>query len=57
MRRIPPRLCRAPQFTEDGFYLQGLYGIAPRWQVGLRYDKVGLTNELESGGSLLRDEG
>jgi outer membrane receptor protein involved in Fe transport len=43
------------KFTEDAFYLQGIYGIAPRWQLGLRYDKVGLTNKLESGGSLLRD--
>lgn len=43
------------KFTEDGFYLQGLYGFAPRWQVGLRYDVVGLTNKLESGGSLLRE--
>lgn len=43
------------EFTEDGFYLQGLYGFAPRWQVGLRYDVVGLTNELESSGTTLRD--
>ena len=43
------------KFTEDGFYLQGIYGIAPRWQLGLRYDKVGLTNKLESGGSLLNE--
>lgn len=42
-------------FTEDGFYLQGLYGFAPRWQVGLRYDSVGMTNKLESGGSTLRE--
>lgn len=33
-------------FTQDGLYLQGLYGIAPRWQAGLRYDVVGLTNEV-----------
>lgn len=43
------------KFTEDGFYLQGLYGFAPRWQAGLRYDVVGLTNELKSGGSTLQD--
>jgi hypothetical protein len=43
------------KFTEDGLYLQGLYGFAPRWQAGLRYDVVGLTNKLESGGSKLRD--
>jgi hypothetical protein len=43
------------KFTEDGFYLQGLYGIAPRWQAGLRYDVVGLTNKLEGGGNTLVD--
>jgi len=42
------------QFTEDGFYLQGMYGIAPRWQAGLRYDVVGLTNKLESNGNRLK---
>ncbi|KOR30857.1 hypothetical protein TI04_03820 [Achromatium sp. WMS2] len=42
-------------FTEDGFYLQGLYGFAPRWQIGLRYDMVGLTNKLESNGNRVRD--
>lgn len=43
------------KFTEDGFYLQGLYGIAPRWTAGLRYDAVGLTNKLESGGTTLKE--
>lgn len=43
------------RFTEDGLYLQGWYGIAPRWQVGVRYDVVGLTNALESGGRRLAD--
>ncbi len=43
------------KFTEDGVYLQGLYGFAPRWQVGLRYDVVGLTNKIESSGSILRE--
>lgn len=43
------------KFTEDGLYIQGLYGIAPRWQAGLRYDVVGLTNKLESSGNTLRE--
>lgn len=43
------------EFTEDGFYIQGLYGFAPRWQAGLRYDVVGLTNELKSDGDTLED--
>jgi len=29
---------------QDGIYLQGLYGIAPRWQLGLRAEALGLTN-------------
>lgn len=32
---------------QDGFYLQTLYGIAPRWKAGLRYDSTGMTNELK----------
>jgi hypothetical protein len=34
------------EFTQDGLYLQGTYGFAPRWEAGLRYEVVGLaTNE------------
>lgn len=29
---------------QDGFYVQGLYGVAPRWQLGLRSEGVGLRN-------------
>lgn len=43
------------KFTEDGLYIQGMYGFAPRWQAGLRYDVVGLTNKLESGSNTLRE--
>lgn len=43
------------KFTEDGLYVQGLYGFAPRWQAGVRYDVVGLTNKLESGSNTLRE--
>jgi hypothetical protein len=31
---------------QDGIYLQGVYGIAPRWQIGARYDGVGFTNRV-----------
>ncbi len=31
---------------QDGVYLQGVYGIAPRWQIGARYDGVGFTNRV-----------
>jgi phosphate-selective porin len=43
------------KLTEDGLYVQGWYGIAPRWQVGARYDVVGLTNRVEDGGGELGD--
>ncbi len=34
---------------QDGYYLQGLYGLAPRWNAGLRIDQVGLTNSTGRG--------
>jgi hypothetical protein len=34
----------AYRIRQDGFYAQGVYGIAPRWQAGLRYDGIGFTN-------------
>ena len=33
---------------QDGYYLQALYGIAPRWRVGLRWEQIGLTNHMEN---------
>lgn len=33
-------------FTTDGLYIQAVYGFAPRWKAGLRYDVLGLTNEV-----------
>lgn len=41
----PGLIGQARDFTEDGFYVQATYGIAPRWDLGLRYDAVGFTNE------------
>ena len=32
---------------QDALYLQAVYGIAPRWSVGARYEMVGLVNELK----------
>jgi len=43
------------QFSQDGFYLQAVYGLAPRIEAGLRYDVVGLTNELEGPNGTLKD--
>jgi len=41
------------RFEQDGFYLQAVYGFAPRWTAGLRYDRAGLTNEISGGGESL----
>jgi hypothetical protein len=42
-----------PEFTgrekkehQDGYYIQALYGFAPRWRAGVRYEQAGLTNEV-----------
>jgi len=39
---------------QDGYYVQGLYGFLPRWRGGLRWDQIGLINDLETpeGGSV-----
>ncbi|BCU06881.1 TonB-dependent receptor [Allochromatium tepidum] len=45
-----PEIIGSPRtFTTDGFYAQALYGIAPRWTAGVRYDVLGLTNEVSGG--------
>ena len=36
--------------TQDGYYLQALYGFLPKWRGGLRWDQVGLTNETREPG-------
>ncbi len=36
---------------ETAFYLQAVYGIAPRWQAGLRFDESGLGSTLSEAGS------
>jgi hypothetical protein len=37
------------KFTTDGLYAQAVYGFAPRWTAGLRYDVLGLTNKVSGG--------
>ncbi len=37
------------KFTTDGLYAQAIYGFAPKWTAGLRYDVLGLTNEVSGG--------
>ena len=46
-----PKVGEKREFTQDGAYLQGVYGLAPRWEAGLRYDVTGLTNEKAIPGS------
>ncbi|MDG4868244.1 TonB-dependent receptor [Guyparkeria sp. 1SP6A2] len=41
----PGLVGEARDFTQDGLYLQATYGIAPRWELGLRYDAAGFTNK------------
>ncbi|MDF7822864.1 hypothetical protein P4B35_02475 [Pontiellaceae bacterium B12227] len=36
--------------AQDGYYIQGTYGILPRWRAGLRWEQVGLTNEEQEPG-------
>lgn len=33
------------RWRQDGLYVQGVYGFAPRWNAGLRADVMGLINE------------
>jgi len=40
---------------QDGIYLQGVYGFAPRWEAGLRLEALGLTNELGRGDGTKED--
>jgi hypothetical protein len=42
----PAAIGNARELATDGLYIQGLYGVAPRWQVGLRYDELGGQNEM-----------
>ncbi len=42
----PAEIGNARELTTDGMYIQGIYGLAPRWQFGFRYDTLGRTNEI-----------
>ncbi len=42
-------------FSQDGAVVQGVYGLAPHWQMGLRYDVTGLgRNRVEGPTGTLR---
>jgi hypothetical protein len=45
----PELLGLRPTMTTDGLYAQALYGFAPRWTAGVRYDVLGLTNQVSGG--------
>ncbi|WP_018949298.1 hypothetical protein [Thioalkalivibrio sp. ALMg11] len=34
---------------QDGIYVQGVYGFAPRWEAGLRAEALGLSNDVGRG--------
>lgn len=34
---------------QDGIYIQGVYGFAPRWEAGLRAEALGLSNDVGRG--------
>ncbi|MBA1146285.1 hypothetical protein H0Z60_04360 [Ectothiorhodospiraceae bacterium WFHF3C12] len=43
------------ELRQDGFYAQAVYGFAPRWDVAVRYDATGWTNEKTDGSDTLED--
>lgn len=43
--------------AQDGYYVQGTYGILPRWRTGLRWEQVGLTNDEQEPGEDLEEFG
>ena len=43
------------RFVQDGLYVQGVYGFAPRWTAAFRLDVAGLTNRAE-GDDTARDD-
>jgi hypothetical protein len=41
------------RFSQDGLYVQAVYGVLSRWTVGVRFDTIGLTNHVEGLGESL----
>lgn len=44
------RLGLGHEAAQDGLYVQGVYGFAPRWTTGLRFDTAGLINQVNETG-------
>ena len=45
------------RFVQDGYVVQGSYGILPHWQLGIRYDATGGTNRLDGPDGTLWQKG
>lgn len=45
--RLPEWAGQARVDNQDGYYVQAVYGMLPRWRAGLRWEEVGLTNDTE----------
>jgi hypothetical protein len=45
----PEQIGSTRRFTTDGLYAQATYGFLPRWSAGVRYDVLGLINEVSGG--------
>ncbi len=43
----PDLVGRVRTDEQDGYYVQAVYGVAPRWRLGARWEQAGLINESE----------
>jgi len=49
---LKPKLIGQPRdLTVDSAYIQAMYGIFPRWQIGARIESAGMTHEASRAGS------
>lgn len=44
---VPAFTGREKEEHQDGYYVQALYGFAPRWRAGVRWEQVGLVNDAK----------
>lgn len=44
---VPAFIGRSRVDEQDGYYVQALYGLFPRWRTGLRWEQVGVTNDVK----------
>jgi hypothetical protein len=43
---VPVFTGREKEEHQDGYYIQAIYGFAPSWRAGLRFEQAGLTNDV-----------